>query len=495
MTISNEVDKVSYTGTGANTALSTTFPFFDDTDLVVTKRITATGVETVLTPTTHYTVSGGDGSTGTVTPVDGATDFPTTVTWTISRDIPKTQAADYVDGGDFDAESHETALDRLTLLVQDLAEKVARCVRFPITDSSSLSAELASSLDRLSTYLGFDSNGEPTYLDAPVDTTAVSTFGASFVIAADAAAALAILLGDLLTSRGDLLVMGASDPERLGVGLPGQVLGSDGTDPTWANIVLPGYFEGFTISNGTDPDVDVDISPGCCTDSSNQHTIRLTTAITKKIDATWSEGDGEGGMNDGETVGNSTWYHLFAIWNPTTLACDAGFDTDIDAANLMADAAVVAAGYTKHLYLWSLKTDGTADIIKGTHIGDEWIWEDPSEPGDYDSGANPGTSEIAATLQVPPDIQVLANLNIALAGGTSTFIYARCPDANDEQPQAAASPYSDYFFNTASSGASENSLKRTNTSSQIKYRLSASGGTTHVYIATLGWHYRRGSYR
>ncbi len=92
MTDSSGINKDAFTGTGANTELTTTFPFINASDLVVTQRVTATGVETVLALTTHYTVTGGNYAVGTVTPVDGATDFPSTVTWTIKRATDKGRA-------------------------------------------------------------------------------------------------------------------------------------------------------------------------------------------------------------------------------------------------------------------------------------------------------------------------------------------------------------------------------------------------------------------
>lgn len=84
----NDFPDDTFTGTGSNTALSTTFKFSAAGDLVVTRRVIATGVETIMQLTTDYTVTGGLGNIGIITPVDGATDFPTTVKWIISRSEP-----------------------------------------------------------------------------------------------------------------------------------------------------------------------------------------------------------------------------------------------------------------------------------------------------------------------------------------------------------------------------------------------------------------------
>ena len=69
MTVSTTTTKVIYNGDGATTAFPTTFEFFDAADLEVIERVITTGAETVKTLTTDYTVSGGNGSSGTVTAV------------------------------------------------------------------------------------------------------------------------------------------------------------------------------------------------------------------------------------------------------------------------------------------------------------------------------------------------------------------------------------------------------------------------------------------
>ena len=161
MTISASADPTHYTGTGADTALTTVWPFFTATDVVVTQRITATGAVAVLVADTHYTVAGGSstGLVGTVTPLAGATDFTTAMTWTLERNIPLTQALDYAASGIFPAESHEVGLDKLTMLHQDRDATVDRALTFPVTDALALTNILPSSIDRASKVLTFDSNG------------------------------------------------------------------------------------------------------------------------------------------------------------------------------------------------------------------------------------------------------------------------------------------------------------------------------------------------
>lgn len=202
MTVSTTQRKTTYTGTGANTALNTVFPFVGADDLEVVSRVTATGVETTLTSGVHYNVTGGDYATGTVTPIDGATDFPTTVTWTLKRVTDRTQATDYQENEDFPAESHEKALDKLTYLQQETAEDVDRALKIPVGESGT-TTELPNVVDRASKSLGFDVSGNPVALAGTVsgDVT-VSSFMETLLDDTTAAAGLTTL-GALPISKGN----------------------------------------------------------------------------------------------------------------------------------------------------------------------------------------------------------------------------------------------------------------------------------------------------
>ncbi len=124
MTVSTTTSRVSYAGNGSTTAFATTFEFYAETSLTVILQ-SAAGVETTQTLTTHYTVSGGVGSTGTVTMVTAPASGETLV---IIREEPFTQTADYTANDAFPAESHEVALDKIVLLAQQLSTIIGRQV-------------------------------------------------------------------------------------------------------------------------------------------------------------------------------------------------------------------------------------------------------------------------------------------------------------------------------------------------------------------------------
>ena len=134
MTISSETNRIQYSGDDSTTLFSAAIYFLDDSHLKVVLA-TAAGVETVQTITTHYTVSGsGDLAGGSITMV---TPPATGETLTIIRSVPFTQGTDYVENDPFPAETHEQALDKLTMLTQQLDELMDR------TLTSSVSSTIA----------------------------------------------------------------------------------------------------------------------------------------------------------------------------------------------------------------------------------------------------------------------------------------------------------------------------------------------------------------
>jgi hypothetical protein len=156
MTITSTTSRVDYVGNGVTTAFAVPFAFFGASELAVIQRVIATGVETTLALSTHYTVSGGNGTTGTVTAVTAPA---STVQWTILRATARTQEVDYQSNDPFPAETHERALDRLTAIAQEVERDAARAVRVAPTDAGTVT--LPSSVARAGLYLAFDGAGAP----------------------------------------------------------------------------------------------------------------------------------------------------------------------------------------------------------------------------------------------------------------------------------------------------------------------------------------------
>jgi hypothetical protein len=126
MTVSTSVYKAGpYAGSGTTGPFTVTFRFLANSHLRVIKTST-TGSETTLNLGVDYSVTGAGGASGTVTLTSP---LLTGERLTIVRNVPLTQETDYVANDSFPAESHEQALDKLTMITQQLAEEVDRAVK------------------------------------------------------------------------------------------------------------------------------------------------------------------------------------------------------------------------------------------------------------------------------------------------------------------------------------------------------------------------------
>ena len=84
--------------------------------------------------TSLYTVSGGDGATGTVTTsVTGATGGSTVV---ITRSIPLQRVTDFPSGGAFEVAKLNTELDTLLTMITDADDENSRAIRLLDNDAA-----------------------------------------------------------------------------------------------------------------------------------------------------------------------------------------------------------------------------------------------------------------------------------------------------------------------------------------------------------------------
>lgn len=229
------------------------------------------------------------------------------------------------------------------------------------------------------------------------------------------------------------------------------------------------YISGLIISNGTDTDHDIDIAVGEATDSGADYVMKLTSGFTKQIDFTWAVGTDAGGLFSG-SVAATTWYHVFLIRKDSDGSLDAGFDTSVTAAN-------IPAGYTAYRRIGSVLTDGVPAIIAFTQVENEFFWSDP--PLDVDTTI--GTSSTSHTLSTPSDVVTKARVIALQTNDSTTYVYIRSLNNNDEAPSITAAPL--YTSDSGTSGGIMNLI--TNTSSQIASR--ANKAATDLKIATLGY--------
>jgi hypothetical protein len=154
--LSDNTPRVSYTVASGitQTTFTVNFEFFDDSDL----NFYVDG--TLKTLATHYTVTGGSGSTGTITTTAGneVVGIAGGSTVTITRDVELSRVTDFPSSGAFEVAKLNTELDRFTAIASDLNDGINRTIRMPDSDPV-LNVELPSATARADKIFKFDTEG------------------------------------------------------------------------------------------------------------------------------------------------------------------------------------------------------------------------------------------------------------------------------------------------------------------------------------------------
>ena len=254
----------------------------------------------------------------------------------------------------------------------------------------------------------------------------------------------------------------------------------DGSALTGIASGLPrGYLSGLELSNGTDADHDINISAGECRGIDDDEDITLA-AFTKQIDASWAAGTNQGGLASGVSLANNTWYFVFAI--KVGGAADVGFDTSVTGGTL-----VSAHSATAVRRIGCIKTDGSANILGFHQNGDQFEWDVYLQDV---NASNPGTSAVTATITTPLGLKVRADLYGSMRDtspslGKHAVVFS---------PHLSTHPAESAQVSTETDGEISNyqTTVLTNTSSQVKYRLTSSTGDQNFKIITRGWFDTRG---
>ncbi len=237
MTYVDSPQRDDYTATSGQTVFAYTFRILTDAEL----KVYDDGI--LQTLATHYTVSGaGDAGGGNVTFVTGVTLSNKVI---LIRDTSDTQNTDYTVSGVFPAESHETALDKLTMKGQDLDEKLSRAVKFPITSSSSdvdFPELVAGKI------VGVDTAGTGLELKTATVVDAVSVIATKGDIVQGDASGDATKLA--IGSTGGILHVVSGLLAYLGIGSSGQLLTVSSGAPAWVDAATVAGAAKNKIING-----------------------------------------------------------------------------------------------------------------------------------------------------------------------------------------------------------------------------------------------------
>ncbi|WP_143199862.1 hypothetical protein [Bradyrhizobium sp. NAS80.1] len=165
----------------------------------------------------------------------------------------------------------------------------------------------------------------------------------------------------------------------------------------------PGMIYGMSIANNVgSPNLRIDVSSGKCRDIADAKNIALAATITKRLDANWVAGNGNGGLDTGARAAN-TWYFPQAI---DTIAGGAG-DVIIGTSPV---APVMPGGYTPKRRLGAFKTDPSANIIPMFQEPGTGMFLYKSAPRDLSAVAINTTPTLYTLPSVPLGIKTRARL-------------------------------------------------------------------------------------
>lgn len=249
------------------------------------------------------------------------------------------------------------------------------------------------------------------------------------------------------------------------------------------------YLAGLTLSNNSgDTNNDIDIAAGFCRDSTNSASITLAAALTKRSDASWAVGTGNGGMDTGAKPNSGT-LHVWIIKRSDTGVVDVLFSTS-------ASSPTMPSGYDIKRRIGSCRTDSSGNIFQFVQTGDDFYYKNPSTVGLDINVTAPGTSAVLRTLSVPSGIKVKPYLIVSTNNDTNNdAVYLSDPDCSDVAPSNTASPLAHVsVYTTPNDNPQGDITVWTNTSSQIRSRHTASGASNDFRIQTLGWMDYRGRF-
>jgi len=238
-----------------------------------------------------------------------------------------------------------------------------------------------------------------------------------------------------------------------------------------------GYLYGLTLSNnGSDATHDIDIAVGiAAADTSPYYLMQLTSGLTKRLDAAWAVGTGNGGLDTG-SIANTT-YHIWLIQRSDTGVVDALFSTS-------ATSPTMPTNFDRKCLIGSIVRVSNA-IKAFKQDKDRVVWAS----GVSDVVANnPGASAVTRSLSLPTGRSLIAILQLQFfinaATTPTTYFLVSDPALPDNTPSLANHSLSASLTGVLSDGLA---LIQTNTSAQVRSRVDVSGTTVNIAITTIGY--------
>lgn len=248
----------------------------------------------------------------------------------------------------------------------------------------------------------------------------------------------------------------------------------------WYPTLPKGGIAGLTLANnGTDAANDIDIAAGYARSADDAEDMVLLATLTKRLDAAWAVGSGNGGIDTGAEA-TSTLYAVWLIKRPDTGVVDALFSTSFSAPTM-------PTNYTRKRLIGAIFNDAAGAILAFKQVGDYFRYTGALAASVSDATITNDTFEVG-TLNAPPDC--LAHLYGALENTTETGTVGRLLIRRNGAGGSAANEQAFAVIATAGTfdRVTGNGLVMTDASRQIQYAAGEAGGTATVTITVLGFH-------
>ncbi|MBY3500193.1 hypothetical protein [Rhizobium laguerreae] len=237
---------------------------------------------------------------------------------------------------------------------------------------------------------------------------------------------------------------------------------------------------GILSNNGSSPNTHVDIAAASVRSGSSFASNAST--FTKRLDAAWAAGTGNGGLDTGTKATNTT-YRVWPLRKTADGSADFAFSTSTTAGGV-----TVPSGYTvvapNGIDIGMIVTDSGGNIIRFIQDGNYFRWNVSSLPNDLSTTATRAISLLTCTL--PTGRRVL--------GLFQTFIgtNATGTDVIMEISDGVNSNVTQFIENYGSNGSSRLRAvveQFTNTSGQVNVglTLSPAPAATANTFQTIGW--------
>lgn len=207
--------------------------------------------------------------------------------------------------------------------------------------------------------------------------------------------------------------------------------------------------------------------------------MTLSSAYTKTAGA-WTLGSGNGALDTG-VIANSTWYHVFLIQRSDTGVVDILISTSFASPTM-------PASYDRKRRIGSMKTDGSAQWVKFTQIGDDFIWSTAVQ--DFNGALTSSGVAQDLTLTVPPGLNVKARLRGEWGNGTANAILL--VDSKSSGATVANSPTGNGTVASPGGGTFNWFVVDVLTDTSAKIKLICTDNGPTAVITTHGWIDRRG---